>query len=239
MNKLIVLTKNDFKNIIRDDILKYFFLAVPLLFIIIFILVIPVVIHEFPVVSNYTHIILSFFALELPMIIGFVISFMMLDEKDERVFTALRVMPVSLFQFLFYRLSFAVFFTFVFVFIMLYFNGLYHIPVGVIFLNSLSFAMIAPIVILLEVTFANNKVTGFAIFKGLNFIFIIPVASFFIKSKWGALSGLIPSYWPLNSLVAYIDNQTFSTESVISMVYSGFLIVFLSLLFKRKVFYLK
>jgi len=237
MNKLVALTINDFRSIFRDDFLKYFFLAVPLLFILILVVAIPILMKEFPVISDYTHIILSFFALELPMIIGFVISFMMLDEKDYRVFTVLRVMPVSLFQFLFYRLFFAVFFTFLFVFIMLYFNNLHHIPVDVILLNSLIFALITPVVVLLEVTYASNKVTGFTIFKGLNFILMLPVVSFFVNSEWNRVIGVIPTYWSLNSLVHFINQDPFTTDAIISIIYSIVLIVLLSFLFKRKVFY--
>ncbi len=239
MNKIISLAINDLRNIFRDDILKYFFLAVPLLFIIILVFAVPVLIREFPIVADYTSILISFFALEFPMIIGFVISFMMLDEKDERVFTALRVMPLSLFQFLFYRLFFSVFFTFIFVFIMLYLNGLYELTINQILISSFLFSLITPIVILMEVCFAGNKVTGFTIFKGLNFIFMIPVVSYFITAKWEFAIGVIPSYWPINTLFSFLTNQTNYLEIVISVIYSVLIIFLLSMTFKRSVYHLQ
>ena len=239
MNKVISLAINDLRNIFRDDILRYFFLAVPLLFIIMLVFAVPVLIREFPIVADYTSILISFFALELPMIIGFVISFMMLDEKDERVFTALRVMPLSLFQFLFYRLFFSVFFTFIFVFIMLYLNGLYVLTINQILISSFLFALITPIVILMEVCFAGNKVTGFTIFKGLNFIFMIPVASYFITAKWEFAIGVIPSYWPMNTLYTILNNQTNYLEIVISAIYCVVIILLLSIIFKRRVYHLQ
>lgn len=236
MNKIIQLTLNDLKNITRDDILKYFFIAVPLLFILVLMLVVPVFIKQFPAIAEYSEIIVTFFSLELPLIIGFVISFLMLDEKDERVFTALRVMPVSLFQFLFYRLFFAVFFAFVFTFFMLLLNGLHRISIVEMLLNSLAFALITPILVLIEVSFASNKVTGFTVFKTLNFIFMIPVASFFIESKWITLMGLIPTYWPMQSIYHTLSTELSFAHFTISILYSVSLIVFLSLIFNKRVY---
>lgn len=236
MNKLISLTINDLRNIMRDGVLRYFLLIVPFLFIAMLIWLIPLLIEEFPVISNYTDVIISFFLLELPLIIGFIISFMMLDEKDERVFTALRVMPVSLFQFLFYRLFFAVFFSFIFIFIMLFFNNLYDISLANILINAFLFALITPIVVLLEVTFAANKVTGFTLFKGINFILMIPVAGFFIPSNWKILLGIIPSYWPMHSIYSVLNNTTNNILPLFSFFYTILLIFLLSLIFKRKVY---
>lgn len=236
MNKLISLTINDLRNIMRDSVLRYFLLVVPFLFIAMLIWLIPFLIGEFPIISNYTDVIISFFLLELPLIIGFIISFMMLDEKDERVFTALRVMPVSLFQFLFYRLFFAVFFSFVFVFIMLFFNNIYDISLANILINAFLFALITPIVVLLEVTFAANKVTGFTLFKGINFILMIPIAAFFIPSDWKILLGIIPSYWPMHSIYSVLNNTINISLPLISLSYTILLTFLLSLIFKRKVY---
>ena len=238
MNKLITLTINDLKNITRDNILKYFFFAVPFLFILVLVLLVPLLLKKFPILIEYTDILISFFALEIPMIIGFVVSFMMLDEKDERVFTALRVMPVSLFQFLFYRMFFAVLFSFIFDFLILYFNNLFDISLIHIIINSFLFSLITPIVILIEVSYASNKVTGFTLFKGLNFLVIIPVASFFITSKFGLLFGIIPTFWPIKSLYLCINNDFSFTYLIISITYSVFIIIALSLIFKRKVYYM-
>lgn len=239
MNKLVSLTLNDLRNIFRDDILKYFFIVFPLLFIVLLLFGVPVIIKEFPIIGDYTDIILSFFALEFPMIIGFVISFIMLDEKDENVFTALRVMPLTLFEFLFYRLFLSIFFTFIFVFVMLFTNNLYEMSLNQIAINSFLFSLITPIVILLEVCFAGNKVTGFTMFKGLNFIFMIPVASYFITAKWKIIVGIIPSYWPMNSIYTTINNQTNLSQIVISVLYSVAAIFILSFIFKRKVYHIQ
>lgn len=236
MNRLITLAFNDFRNIIRDSILKYFFFLVPLLFILIFLFVLPIIINTFPIVNDYTDLILSFFCLEIPMIIGFVISFIMLDEKDEKVFTALRVMPVSISQFLFYRLFFAVFFTFIFIFAMLLLNNLFEMSMLNMILFSFLYALITPIVILLEVSFASNKVTGFTIFKGLNSFFMIPVASYFIAAKWEILIGIIPSYWPLNILYNFLKGDINFSHVIFSISYSLVVIFALTLIFKRRVF---
>lgn len=236
MSKIIQLTLNDLKNITRDNILKYFFIAIPLLFILSLVLLVPILIEQFPAIDDYSEIIVTFFSLELPLIIGFVISFLMLDEKDERVFTALRVMPVSVFQFLFYRLFFAVFFAFAFIFLMLLLSDLHKISIVEMFLNSLAFALITPILVLIEASFASNKVTGFTVFKVLNFIFMIPIISFFIDSKWSLLMGLIPTYWTMQSIYHALSNELSFIHFTISILYSVSLIIFLSLVFNRRVY---
>ena len=220
----------------RDSILRYFLLIVPLLFIAILVWLLPYLVELFPILLGYTDIIVSFFLLELPMIIGFIISFMMLDEKDERVFTTLRVMPISLFQFLFYRLFFSVFFTFIFCFLMLFLNNIYDLSLISMLYTSFLFAIITPIVVLLEVTFAENKVTGFTLFKGINFVFIIPVVGFFIQSDWKMLIGLIPTYWPMNFSYLILNNMLDIKVSLISLLYTLGVIFLLSILFKKRVY---
>ena len=236
MNKLITLTLNDLRNIMRDNFLRYFLLIIPFLFIFIVDWLIPFAINLFPVISGFADIITSSFMLELPLMIAFVISFMMLDEKDERVFTALRVVPVTLFQFLFYRLSLAVFFSFVFEFLMLYFNNLFEVSFVNILLSSLLYALITPIFVLLEVTFASNKVTGFTLFKGLNFIFIIPAAGFFIHSNWQYLLGIIPSYWPIHFTYTVLNNISNTGFLIFSFLYIISIILLLSSIFKRMIY---
>jgi len=237
MNKIISLAINDLRNITRDNILKYFFFAVPILFILLLIFIVPLLIKRFPILQEYTDFVVLFFVLEIPMIIGFVVSFVMLDEKDERVFTALRVMPISLTQFLFYRLFFSIFFSFIFILLILYFNNLHDTSLIYMVLNSFLFSLITPIVILVEVSFASNKVTGFTLFKGLNFIAFIPIISFFVNLKLSWLFAIVPTFLPMQNLYLSINKEFSVWYFVTSVIYSIAIILLLSLIFKRKVYY--
>jgi fluoroquinolone transport system permease protein len=56
-----------------------------------------------------------------------------------------------------------------------------------------------PILALVLASFADNKVQGFALMKGLGAILLLPVFAWFVELPTQLWAGLIPSYWPLRA----------------------------------------
>jgi fluoroquinolone transport system permease protein len=61
---------------------------------------------------------------------------------------------------------------------------------------SLVASLLAPLELMVLVVFANNKLEGLALMKGLGILFLGPIAAFFIESNWQLLLGVLPTYWP-------------------------------------------
>ncbi len=120
---------------------------------------------------------------------------MLLDERDEGMFPAIKTMPVGLEPFIFYRLTIATVVAFVFSFFMLQASGLIALPPGAALISALLFALTTPIVVLAMTIFSQNKVEGLAVYKGLSFILVLPAAAFFISGWFKYALGIVPVYW--------------------------------------------
>jgi fluoroquinolone transport system permease protein len=60
---------------------------------------------------------------------------------------------------------------------------------------SLPLAMVSPASCLAITAFASNKIVGTTWMKGLNFLFMIPVLTYFFQGNWEYLMGILPYYW--------------------------------------------
>ena len=196
---------NDFRNIRRDPILIYGLLG-PLIAMLVTRLFVPQV-EQLP--SEYYSYIAIFTILISPIVFGFIAGFILLDEKDDNVLMALKVLPISTVAFVTHRMIFSVTFSFIYTIIaVLILSNLVFIPISSIFPIAILIAIEAPIIALILFTFSENKVEGVALLKGLNFVFIlIPVAALFIPSRLQYLAGVIPMFWPAKAFVEVVSGS--------------------------------
>ena len=234
MKKLWILSLNDLRNIVRDKILLILFM-VPMLNIACLYYLLPVVVEKFPVLGAYTSVVLAVFCSVTAVTPAYVISFIMLDEKDENLLTVMRVMPISPLYFIFYRMGFTVLFGFAGVLLTLLCFAGDH-PVPVLLGLSLLFALMAPIATLGIVTFANNKVEGVTMLKGINFMMMLPLLAFFISSSWKFVLGIIPVYWTYLIFQSLNEPLHFATYFSIGLAMHTLLLAVLYRWFSRKVF---
>ncbi len=134
--------------------------------------------------------------LMLPMLFGVIIGFMLLDERDEGTLLALQVSPLSMSRYVLYRLSIPMILSILSMYIVFPIVVFYDIDFWSLTLISFVGAFWAPILGLLLPTIANNKVEGFALMKGLGFIFMVPVAAWFVPVPYEYFFAIVPSYWP-------------------------------------------
>jgi fluoroquinolone transport system permease protein len=123
MNKYLSILKGDFKNILRDPTLLLM-LFVPFLILFVVRFGVPLLEIQFPLINNYYKEIVSLFALLSAVIPGFVVSFILLDEKDLHLFPVINITPVALSGFLISRLGFMLIFGFLSSLLSLMFNCL-------------------------------------------------------------------------------------------------------------------
>lgn len=202
MNKYLSIISSDFKNLRRDPTLLLI-LFVPFLIVGLLRFGIPLLIEYVPSAADYYLEIVCFFALINAMFPGFIISFILLDEKDWNLFPAIKVTPVSLSGFLASRMVFMLIFSFLSSLMLLLFNNIYSISIVKAVQLSILCAMNIPIFILLITGTAKNKIEGLTIMKIANITLIIPIAIFFFESSWEYIFGIFPAFW----IYAFMDYQ--------------------------------
>ncbi len=130
-----------------------------------------------------------------PMIMGMIVGFLLLDQRDDQSLTALMVTPLSLQKYLLYRISVPM--------VMSFLGGLVVLPLAnlepVSFVTllgcSLVSAPLAPMFALFWAVAAKNKVQGMAVMKLSGVILLPAMAVYFIPSAWGWLLGVFPTFW--------------------------------------------
>ena len=196
MVPFLLLAINDLKMIVRDRMLAIVF-CLPFLLLVAGALAIPEISGRFIDLSPYSCLVMSFVLIQIAVLFGFVYAFLMIDERDENILNALRVVPISPPVFLLSRLSGASLFAFLYSVLAFVILGLVKIPVLAIFLISLTFALLAPVIALLIVTFSGNKVDAIAVFKGVDLFIMLPLVSLFISGSWKFIFGMFPHFWAI------------------------------------------
>lgn len=208
MKNITALIINDFRNIFRDDILKIL-LFVPLIFIIMLRFGLPPLLVYVPVVSEYKFLIVGALCLLTASFPAFIVSFIMLDEKDEGIFVMYRVIPMSNLKFFIYRMGFQIIFSWCYTLLILFLSGSVDMLVWQKFAASFLFSLLPPVITLLTITFARNKIEGVTLMKLLNFFIFLPVAAFFTDIPWRYIFGIIPVFWSYQIMEIYHSNTMF------------------------------
>lgn len=203
---LLRLSISDFKNIFREQILYFMFIGAPVLQYVLFRWGLPWLVGQYPGVEPYTGLILALLTLQVVGGIGFVLASILLDERDDGVLTALRITPIGPNAFLFYRMFMGLLIAWVFAGIMLRWNGVVQLDWSVVLAGALLLAAMAPMIMLVMATFSRNKVEGLAMYKGINFVLMLPLAGVFLPDDWQPLFVFIPTHWTLRFLDhAYLE----------------------------------
>jgi fluoroquinolone transport system permease protein len=184
--------------------------------------------------APYFPMIMGGYLMTAPGIVGMVIGFLLLDERDARTLTALRVTPVSMRQYLSYRIALPLL------------VGTVSTLVGypLIGIGSLSFSSLvpiaavaglaAPLLALVLATAAPNKVAGFAVMKVLNAVNLLPVASFVLPLPIQFIAGVLPTYWPMRALWSAMAGDDYGGQLAAGAVLGTLAVVIAGGLFDRR-----
>jgi fluoroquinolone transport system permease protein len=144
----------------------------------------------FPLVWTYAFLMMT------PLLVGFAVGFLLLDERDDRTLDALLVTPVSARLYLAYRVGAPALAAAAVSVPGVLLAGALAPPPGVAAASLVVAALGAPVLALLLASLARNKVEGFALTKAIGVVSIAPLVAFFAAPPWQHLAGLVPSYWP-------------------------------------------
>ena len=192
----------DLRNIRRDSLLGWM-IFVPLISAIVLRLAVPPITDSliaqfnFDLTPYYPVLLAYFFVMMGPIVFGVLVGFLLLDERDDDTLTALQVTPLSVNNYVLYRIIIPVILTIVLMFVIFPLAGLGSLDFWPLLLATLVAAPMAPLFALFLATFANNKVQGFAMMKGSGGVLFAPILAFFVSSNWELAFGILPTYWPI------------------------------------------
>lgn len=199
MNKIVRLIKNDMKNTVRDKMMMSMFLF-PVIIIIIF-RVIGDLVDNSPEGLAFIPILFAMGIITLPSLFGYTTGFMFLDERDENIFQALRVIPIKPSVFIAYRVTFATIMSFLFGYLYILFTGMMDFSPMVTVALALMAGLEAPLLALLLSLLVKNKVAGIAFFKFMAMILIIPLFMGFTEGNTDYIFAFIPSFWQAHIVI--------------------------------------
>ncbi len=145
----------------------------------------------------YYPLVMSFVGVIASALVGTVIGFLLLDQRDDQTLPALLVTPLSMTDYLAYRLAVPMILAAVLTAIMFPLAGLTELSVAQVVTTSLCAAPLAPLYALFIGSFAANKVQGFALAKAVGILFLPVIVAWFIPAPWQNLIGVVPVYWPI------------------------------------------
>ncbi|MCE3200908.1 hypothetical protein [Paenibacillus sonchi] len=155
--------------------------------------------------SPYYGLIISFAILLVPLILGCMAGFMILDERDENMIQYFAVTPLTKSGYLWYRLGLGMILTILYSLLLLVYSGLIPLQLGNILLLLPMLALEAPMFALFLTAFASNKIEGLALSKGASLLVLTPLIVYFVHSPWQYLCGIIPVFWPVRIFLSFLN----------------------------------
>lgn len=193
----------DLRGIRRDSMLSYI-LVMPVILALIIRLALPWIRSQLLAtigfdIEPFYFLLMSYFCVMLSSaLVGLALGFLVLDERDNQTLLALQVSPLSMRDYIAYRVSVPLAASILLTLVAYPIAGLGHLSLYQQMLVAVSAALLAPLWMLFLASFAANKVQGFALVKAAGFILLmLPMFSYFVSSNWHWAFGVLPSFWPL------------------------------------------
>jgi fluoroquinolone transport system permease protein len=184
--------------------------------------------------SPYHPLVMGGYLMTAPAVVGMVIGFLLLDERDARTLMALRVTPLSMQRYLAYRIVLPLIVGTLATLAGYPLIGVSPLPFTSLVPIALVASLWAPLLALVLATAAPNKVAGFAVMKALNAVNLLPAASFFLPLPMQLVAGVLPTYWPMRALWSAAAGEDFVAFVAIGAGIGGLAIAVAAVLFERR-----
>ncbi len=151
----------------------------------------------------HPHLFAFFLALNIPLLYGIVVGFLLLDEADQHIVLALKVTPTSLVRIVWQRVLLASILAAATIAGLAVALGWFHgAELLRIVVASVVSSGYAGVVVLLLATFAPNKLAGFGMIKLAGIVVVLPVAAVLSQHPLRTWAGIIPTYWVIQAIVS-------------------------------------
>ena len=188
-------------------------------------------------------------AMLMAIIVGFaygaMAGFSLLDDRDDQVFLSIRISPVSLDLYIWFKVFFAYILAFLGGFFIIWYSSAIKLSVVDMLLVAALAALQTPITAFLVNSFAHNKVEGFVTMKAAGFLLLFPIGGFFFLGAEEWLFAIAPPHWAAKAvqramLEPLIDaglvsmNLDFSLYLALGFAYNLILVALTYTLFRKK-----
>ncbi|MFB9433044.1 ABC transporter permease [Streptoalloteichus tenebrarius] len=192
--------------------------------------------YDFDLTPHYPLLVTQFLVLGCPMLLGALAGLLVLDDRDQRTLTALRVTPVPVMTYAGYRAGTVVVVTTAYVVPTTWASGL--VPARLLpaaLLVGVLSGLLATLLALTVATFAGNKVEGMAIMRAAGILVVgLPVLPWFVPGNWQALFAVLPAYWPAKAFWVAAEGGPYLVPLVVGIAYHGLLLWPLTRAFARR-----
>lgn len=231
---MFIQIKQEIKQLLRDPIMGILFLCpfiIPLVFSAILILGNPLLKKHIEIdLWKYTTYIQSLAFLLPPGIMGIIVGFRLLDDKDQHIAELMQVTPWGLKKYVLFRLFFVFFLTIFYCIYSYVVLPLISINPVTLLLVSLLCGIFGISLGLILFLFAPDKVKGLTYAKGLNLIMIFVFSDIIPIPFINSIALFFPTYWISILLKSFLwKNIIFATG-----VHLIWLFFFFFLIRKRK-----
>lgn len=225
----------------RDPLLRWV-VAIPLLIAMAARAVLPPLLARLearvnlPLATYYDPIMGVALLLLVPMLVGMVTGFLLLDQRDDRTIAAVQVTPLPLRTYVAFRLAAPMVISVVMTLLALPVAGVGAPGPFPLLVVTLAASSAAPLYAMVLAAFAANKVQGFALIKVVGAITTLPAFALFVDGPGKLLLGIVPTWWPTRLYWAFTGADTGPAWlfAIGSVIYAGVLLVVLWRRFMRR-----
>ena len=195
----IVHIKNDFRQIFRNPMMVMFFalpVFLPALFKLLIVFLLPYLSRFISFdLSPYYSYVLSATVTFAPLSLGIITGFMMIDERDGRIYELMRVTPLGAMGYLINRMIFSMTTSFICTYIVYFVLNVYFVPFWTLFFIALLMSVLSVVMALCLFLIATDKVKGLTYAKALNLFSLFTLADLLHLNWLSAASHAVPTYW--------------------------------------------
>jgi fluoroquinolone transport system permease protein len=135
------------------------------------------------------------------MLGGWIVGFMLLEERAEGMIPALSVTPLTRAGFVRWRLISPTVIALLGAVLVVFLGARDPVELARGFAACALMALSAPLFALALVGVADNEVEGLALAKLGGLVFILPLVTLYIDSPWAWLAAALPPFWPIRLLL--------------------------------------
>jgi fluoroquinolone transport system permease protein len=185
---------NDLKQIFREGFLRVF-LFMPLLLLLLSMYGIAPMLEAVPALKPYGFLFVQFAAVQGAIMMAFIMSAVLLEEKESDVHRVYRILPLSVVQLMAVRLCFSGVLSFTTAYFILLLNGVHALNAWEAVPAALPLFAFGPLFTLLVVAFSKNRMEGMTFFKGFDLLVILPAVYYLTDHPGREWLRLLPTLW--------------------------------------------
>ncbi len=220
--------KSDLKQLLREPMMTLLF-SIPIIIAPVFRLLL-----EFAVpfsqryitydITLYHNYILAFTQSIVASMLGVVMGFMLLDDKDAKIVELIKVTPLGSSGYLFTRLSFIAVGIFVYGIYSYLVVGIYTISIPILLYINILLGMLGATLGLIFIKLASDKVKGLIYAKGLNIIILFPFVDLLEVPFITVIAACFPTYWIYKIIESNGSFFSILIGTIVSSIWFGVLI---------------